>query len=262
MKVFPLLAIAASLALSTGASALQLPVPPGAKNVVIVPGAFVDGSGWREVHDLLWIKGYHVTIVHQPHTTLDEDVAAVREVINQQDGPVVLVGHSLGGSVISLAGDRDKVKALVYVAGFEPDVGESVSQLLGSMPAANSDVKSTRDGHAFLDPAKFRADFAADLTPNRTNFMADSQVPAARAVFDGKSWTAAWHKKPSWAVLTTEDHALSPDLQRRMYERAGSKVTEVKASHAVYMSQPLTIANVIDEAALSVKPAADADTKQ
>jgi pimeloyl-ACP methyl ester carboxylesterase len=226
------------------------PTPAGTKNIVIVHGAFADGSGWRVVHDILIHKGYNVNIVQEPMTTLDEDVAATRDMINKQDGPVVLVGHSYGGSVITVAGARQKVKALVYVAAFQPDVGESVSQLAGSMPAPSDDVRATRDGHLFFDKDKFAADFAGDLTPNRTDFMAVSQVPATTAAFGATAQVAAWRDKPSYAVVTTDDRALSPALQRWMYKRAGSKVTEIKASHSVYISQPEAVAKVIEEAAL------------
>jgi pimeloyl-ACP methyl ester carboxylesterase len=227
--------------------------PAGAKNIVIVHGAFVDGSGWRVVHDILVHKGYNVSIAQPPLTTLEADVAATRDLIDKQDGPVVLVGHSYGGSVITVAGARQKVKALVYVAAFEPDVGESVSQLASSMPAPSDDIRPTRDGHLFFDKDKFGADFAGDLTPNRTNFMAVSQVPVTTAAFGATALVAAWHDKPSYAILPTEDRALSTDLQRWMYKRAGSKVTEVKASHSVYISQPEAVAAVIEEAALNAK---------
>jgi pimeloyl-ACP methyl ester carboxylesterase len=229
------------------------PVPAGAKNIVIVHGSFVDGSGWRVVHDILYHKGYKVTVVHQSHETLDADIAATREILDQQVGPVVLVGHSSGGAVISHAGTRGKVKALVYVSALQPDVGESLAQLVASMPAPNNDVQATRDGHLFLNPARFHDDFAADLPENRTNFMAISQVPSTAASFGAQGWAAAWRDKPSYAIVATEDHALNPDLQRWMYKRAGSKVTEIKASHAVYISQPEAVAKVIEQAALGVK---------
>lgn len=242
-----------ALAIPTFASAAEPAAPPGAKNIVLVHGAFVDGSGWRVVHDILIHKGYKVSVVQLPHTTLSEDVAAARDLVDEQDGPVVLVGHSYGGSVITMAGARGKVKALVYVAGLQPDVGESVAQLAASMPAASDDVRTTRDGHLYFDRAKFGADFAGDLTTNRTDFMAASQVPVTSAAFAAGAWTAAWHDKPSYGIVATEDRALNPDLQRWMYKRAGAKVTEIKASHAVYISQPEAVAQVIEEAARNVK---------
>jgi pimeloyl-ACP methyl ester carboxylesterase len=235
------------------ASAAAPAAPVGVKNIVIVHGSFVDGSGWRVVHDILIHKGYKVTVVQQPATSLDDNVAATREILDQQVGPVVLVGHSSGGGVISLAGVRDKVKALVYVAALQPEVGESMSQLLGSMPAPSNDVRPTRDGHLFFDRSKFASDFAGDLTSNRTDFMAASQPAATAATFGTQSWAAAWHNKPSYGIVATDDRTLSPDLQRWMYQRAGSHITEIKASHAVYISQPEAVAKVIEEAALAVK---------
>jgi pimeloyl-ACP methyl ester carboxylesterase len=255
MRILSSLAIAMALAAPLAASAADAakPQPGTGKSVVIVPGSFVDGSGWRVVHDILIHKGYKVTVVHQGHESLAADVAEAREVLEQQVGPVVLVGHSSGGGVISIAGDRDKVKSMVYVSALQPEVGENMSQLLSSMPAPSNDVKQTRDGHLFFDRTKFNADFAADLTTNRTDFMAASQVPATTALFGGTVWAAAWHKKPTYAVVSTEDRALSPDLQRWMYKRAGSKVTEIKASHSVYISQPEAVAKVIEDAASVIK---------
>ncbi|MDY7534202.1 alpha/beta fold hydrolase [Pseudomonas sp. Bout1] len=255
MRILSSLAIAMALGAPVLASAADaVKAQPGTgKSVVIVPGSFVDGSGWRVVHDILIHKGYKVTVVHQGHESLAADVAEAREVLEQQVGPVVLVGHSSGGGVISIAGDRDKVKSMVYVSALQPEVGENMSQLLSSMPAPSNDVMPTRDGHLFFDRTKFNADFAADLTTNRTDFMAASQVPATTALFGGTVWAAAWHKKPTYAVVSTEDRALSPDLQRWMYKRAGSKVTEIKASHSVYISQPEAVAKVIEDAASVIK---------
>ncbi|KPA88843.1 MULTISPECIES: alpha/beta fold hydrolase [Pseudomonas] len=255
MRKLPILAFSAlALAAPMFASAAAEPAAPaGARNIVIVHGSFVDGSGWRVVHDILIHKGYHVTVVHQPATSLDADVAATREILDQQVGPVVLVGHSSGGAVIGIAGDRDKVKALVYVAGLQPEVGETLGQLLGSMPSPSNDIHATRDGLLFVDRAKFGEDFAADQTTNRTDFLAASQVPAAAATFGTQNWAAAWHKKPSYGIVATDDKALNPDLQRWMYKRAGSKVTEIKASHTVYISQPEAVAKVIEQAALNAK---------
>jgi pimeloyl-ACP methyl ester carboxylesterase len=235
------------------AEAAAAPAFVGAKNVVIVPGSFVDGSGWRVVFDILYHAGYHVTIANQPHTSFDDDVAATRQVLDQQVGPVVLVGHSSGGAIISAAGARDKVKALVYVSALLPDVGESLAQVLGSMPAPSNSVMPTQDGHLFFDRAKFHADFGADVAENRTNFMAAAQVPATTAAFTTQIWSAAWRTKPSYAIVSTEDRALSPDLQRWMYQRAHAQVTEIKASHLVYISQPEKVADVILTAAHNVK---------
>jgi pimeloyl-ACP methyl ester carboxylesterase len=254
VKIVSTLAIALAIATPIIADAApSIPAPAKNINVVIVPGAFVDASGWRTVHDILWLKGYKVTLVQPPHTSLDDDVAITRKILFQQVGPVVLVGHSVGGSVISIAGTGGKVKALVYVAALQPEVGETSAQLLGSMPSPSNDVKTDKAGFMFLDRAKFHEDFAADVPANRTNFMAASQVPLTQATLGTPSWAAAWHDKPSYAVVATEDRALNPDLQRWMYKRAGSQVTEVKGSHAVYISQPEEVAKVIEQAALSVK---------
>jgi pimeloyl-ACP methyl ester carboxylesterase len=250
MKTIRTLAAALALALTT-APALHATAAEPVKNIVIVSGSFVDGSGWRVIHDILTQKGYKVTVAAQPHTSLDDDIAATREILDQQVGPVVLVGHSSGGAVISAAGERDKVKALVYVSALLPDVGESLAQVIGSMPSPSSSVKPTQDGHLFVDPAQFHADVGADLPENRTNYMAISQVPATVATFNTQIWAAAWHHKPSYAILSTDDRALSPALQRWMYQRAGAKVTEVKGSHLTYISQPDQVAKVIEDAANS-----------
>jgi pimeloyl-ACP methyl ester carboxylesterase len=205
------------------------------------------------VYDILSQKGYHVTIAQQPHTSLDDDVAATRELLDQQVGPVVLVGHSSGGAVASIAGARQKVRALVYVAALVPSEGESLAQLVGSMPAPSSSVKPTQDGHLFVDRARFGFDVGGDLPNNRTDFMAASQVPATTATFQTQIWAAAWHDKPSFGIVATDDRALNPDLQRWMYRRAGAAITEVKASHLVYVSQPDQVAKVIEQATLARK---------
>jgi len=249
-----LLSIAIALMASTGIACAgdALPSPKGVKNIVIVPGAFVDGSGWRVIHDILIHKGYSVTVEQPRIETLADDIDLTRELIRRQDGPVLLVGHSYGGAVITVAGNRDKVKGLVYVSALEPSEGESVSQLLSSMPAPTNDILATRDDHLYVEPSKFAADFAADLTRNRTDFMAASQPFAAKAAFNAMISAAAWRTKPTWAVVTTDDRVLNPDLQRWMYKRAGSKVTEIKASHLGYISQPELIAKVIEDAATSL----------
>jgi len=240
-----ILSILAAAVLATSAAQAAEPV----KNIVLVSGSFVDGSGWRVIHDILTQKGYKVSVAAQPHTSLDDDIAATREILDQQVGPVVLVGHSSGGAVISAAGERSKVKALVYVSALLPDVGESLAQVIGSMPSPSSSVAPTQDGHLFVDRARFHDDVGADLPSNRTDYMAVSQVPATVAAFNTQIWAAAWRHKPSYAVLSTEDRALSPDLQRWMYQRAGAKVTEVKGSHLAYISQPDQVAKVIEDAA-------------
>ena len=216
-------------------------------------GALIDGSSWRGVYDVLTRDGYRVSIVQQPLTGLDEDVAATKRVLDQQDGPVILVGHSYGGSIITVAGSDPKVKALVYVAALQPDVGETSGEVAPPMPPASNDLKPTKDGFVFLDPAKFAADFAADLPEAQSEFMAHSQMPVSSTAFNAKLTTAAWRDKPSYAIIATEDRALNPEIARWMAKRAGSKVTLVKASHAVHISHPRAVARVIETAARSVK---------
>jgi pimeloyl-ACP methyl ester carboxylesterase len=248
----PRSAIAATTALVVlfaAAGVQAAPAAPVVKNIVLVHGAFADGSGWRGVRDLLVKDGFHVSIVQQPLTGLAEDIAAAQRVLDQQDGPVVLVGHSYGGSIITAAGADPKVKSLVYVAALQPDAGESAGQLIASKPAVNNDIQPTQDGYLFLAPAKFAADFAADLPAAEAQFMAISQMPVAGAAFGAPTPVAAWRDKPSYAIVATEDKALNPDLERWMYARAGAKVTEIKASHAVYISHPRAVADVIEAAA-------------
>ncbi len=255
MRLIPMFATAVALAmpaLALAATPADPAAPPGAKHIVLVHDAFVDGSGWRVVHDILIHKGYDVSVVQLAHNSLGEDETVVHERVSLQQGPVVLVGHGYGGVVISEAGARSKVKALVYVAGMVPDAGEGVNQLNASMKPAATSIRSTRDGHLYIDPAKFNADYADDIKTNRTDFMAASQVPVASSVFAGNIWTAAWHDRPTYGIVATEDRILNPDLQRWMYKRAGAKVTEIKASHAVNVSQPEAVAQVIEEAARNV----------
>lgn len=242
---------AAAMTAAVAAPAATTPAPAAAiKNVVIVPDAFVDGSGWRAVHDILSLKGFKVSIVQAPHSTLDDDIAIARKVLFQQVGNVVLVGGGIGGTVISNVATGAKVKALVYVAALAPEVGETSVQLLASMPGASTAIRADMAGYYYLDAGKFHEDFAADLTPNRANFMAVSQVPVTSATMGTPSWFATWHQKPSYAIVATQDRLVSPELQRWMYKRAGAKVTELKASHAVYISQPEDVAKVIERAAL------------
>jgi pimeloyl-ACP methyl ester carboxylesterase len=195
-----------------------------------------------------------VSVVQQPLTALSDDVAATQRVIDQQDGPVILVGHSYGGTIITVAGTHPKVRALVYVAALQPDVGESTSQLAASMPGQVpiSDLKPTKDGFIFIDPKKFAADVGTDLPPAQAEYMANSQMPVAAAAFDAPVTVAAWHDKPSYGIVATADRALNPMLARWMYKRSGAKITEIKANHLVYISQPGLVASVIETAARSV----------
>ncbi len=219
------------------------------RNVVLVHGAYADGSGWRGVSDILTRDGYKVTIVQEPETSLADDVAATQRAIAQSGDPVILVGHSYGGVVITEAGNAPEVKALVYVAALAPDAGEKVDELRARFaPATNHTIKSP-DGFLTLDPATFRADFAADLPAADAAFMARSQVPVSTKALGGIVTTAAWRSKPSWYAVATEDQKINPDLERFMAKRAGSTKVEVKGSHAVYVSQPQAIANLIETAA-------------
>jgi pimeloyl-ACP methyl ester carboxylesterase len=228
---------------------------PAAKDVVIVHGALADGSGWRAIYDILNKDGFHVTIVQEPLTGLAEDVDATKRVIDQQTGPVVLVGHSYGGSVITEAGNDPKVSALVYVAALQPDKGEASGQLMSKFAAPNDAMRAatnraTPDVKYFYIPAaKFRETYAADVPAAEAKFMSDSQQQLAEKAMGAPITEAAWHTKPSFAILTTKDHVISPELQRWMYQRSGAKITEVPASHAVFVSQPEAVARVIEAAA-------------
>ena len=229
----------------------------GVKNVVLVHGGFVDGSGWQGVYKDLKKDGYTVAVVQNPTVSLEDDVAVTKRTIAAQDGPVILVGHSYGGAVITEAGNDPKVAALVYVAAFAPDKGESVSTLIAN-PAPGAPlppILPPQDGYLFLDRAKFAASFAADVSADAAQFMADSQVPWGVQALAGAISTPAWKAKPSWYLLTTEDKMIPPDAQRAMSKRAGSTVVEVNASHSVYVSQPQAVASLIEKAAKGVASA-------
>jgi pimeloyl-ACP methyl ester carboxylesterase len=223
----------------------------GARNIVLVHGGFVDGSGWQGVYKALKEHGYAVTIVQNPTTSLADDVAVTRRALAAQIGPVILVGHSYGGVVITEAGNDPKVAGLVYVAAFAPDKGESVSALIKDPPpgAPVPPILPPQDGYLFLDKAKFAASFAADVSAEAAAFMADSQVPWGVEALSGTISQPAWRTKPSWYLVTTEDKMIPPDAQRAMSKRAGATVVEVKGSHAVYVSQPNAVASLIERAA-------------
>jgi len=245
---------AIALMLAMGGTMAQAAPTTAAKDIVIVHGALVDGSGWRAVHDILAKDGFHVTIVEEPLTGLAEDVQAAKRAIDQQAGPVVLVGHSYGGSVITEAGADPKVSALVYVAALQPDAGEASGQLLQKFAAPNDAMRAatnqnTQDKFFFLPPAKFHETYAADVPAAEAQFLADSQEQLAEKALGAPISAAAWHNKPSYAILTTQDHMINPDLQRWMYQRSGAKVTEVSSSHAVFVSHPDAVAKVIEAAA-------------
>jgi pimeloyl-ACP methyl ester carboxylesterase len=220
-------------------------------NVVLVHGGFVDGSGWQAVHDLLKADGFNVSVVQNPTLSLEGDVAATRRVIDAQDGPVVLVGHSYGGAVITEAGTDANVAALVYIAAFAPDKGESVSTLIADPPpgAPVPPILPPQDGFLFLDREKFAASFAGDVPAAQAAFMADSQVPWAVEALGGSITEPAWRVKPSWYLVATDDRMIPPPAQRAMSERAGSTVTEVPGSHSVFLSQPAAVTAVIEQAA-------------
>lgn len=221
------------------------------KNIVLVHGGFVDGSGWESVYSLLKKDDYNVAIVQNPTLSLAGDVAATKLVINEQDGPVILVGHSYGGAVITEAGTDPQVVGLVYIAAFAPDKGESVNSLIKDPPpdAPAPPILPPRDGYLFLDKSKFRASFAGDVEAEKAAFMADSQVPWGLEALGGEISEPAWKSKPSWYLLTTEDRMIPPPAQRFMSERAGSIVVEVAGSHAIYVSQPNAVAALIKQAA-------------
>ena len=220
-------------------------------NVVLVHGGFVDGSGWEDVHNILTRDGHHVSIVQNPTASLADDVQATRRVIDAQDGPVILVGHSYGGVVITEAGNDPKVTKLVYIAAFAPDTGESVASLIKDPPpdAPVPPILASQDGYLLLDNAKFHDSFAADVDDEKAAFMADSQVPWGVAALSGSIDQPAWKTKPSWYLVTTEDKMIPPPAQRFMSKRAGATVTEVSGSHAIYMSQPTAVAALIERAA-------------
>lgn len=237
---------------------LQAQASAHVKNVVLVHGGFVDGSGWQGVYKALKKDGYNVTIVQNPTNSLADDVAVTKRTIAAQNGPVILVGHSYGGAVITEAGNDPKVAALVYIAAFAPDKGESVATLIKDPPpgAPVPPILPPQDGYLFLDSAKFAASFAADVTPDEAAFMADSQVPWGVEALSGAISEPAWRTKPSWYLVSTEDKMIPPDAQRAMSKRAGAHVVEVKGSHAVYVSQPQAVASIIKKAAQGVTVAA------
>lgn len=223
-------------------------------NVVLVHGASVDGSYWEPVYRQLTAKGYRVTIAQEPLTGFAADVAAARRVLSLQDGPVVLVGHSYGGAIITAAGNDPKVKALVYVAAHVPDTGESVADLNGRFPMESlKHVGVTADGYIYFQRDKWHESIAADASKEYADFAAASQVLSSAEAFGAKIPEAAWRSKPTFAIVATDDKTVSPDLQRFMYQRAKARTVEVKASHSVLVSQPRAVADLIMDAT-QVKP--------
>jgi pimeloyl-ACP methyl ester carboxylesterase len=222
-----------------------------ALDIVLVHGGFVDGSGWREVYDLLKDDGFDVTVVQNPTITLENDVATTRLSLAAHDRPVLLVGHSYGGVVITEAGTRPEVAGLVYIAAFAPDKGESVASLIKDPPAGAPvpPILPPQDGFLFLDSSKFHDSFAADVDIATARFMADAQVPWGLGALTGTVSLPAWRTKPSWYLVATDDRMIPPEAQRGMAKRAGSQIMEVAGSHAVYVSQPTAVATFIANAA-------------
>src|SRR5216683_3194364 len=229
----------------------QTSQPGNVRNVVLVHGGWVDGSGWEGVYKALKKSGYAVTIAQEATNSLADDVATTKRAIASHTGPVILVGHSYGGAVITEAGTDPKVVGLVYVAAFAPDRGESVSTLIKNPPPGvpAPPILPPQDGFLSLDRSKFAASFAADVNPGLAAFMADSQVPWGVQALSGMVSEPAWKSKPSWYLVSAEDKMIPPDAQRAMSKRAGSKVVEVKGSHAIYVSQPRAVASLIEQAA-------------
>jgi len=243
---------AAGAAMLGGIAATQAADGSAIKNIVLVHGGFVDGSGWEGVYKILKKDGYTVAIVQNPTTSLADDVAVTKRAIAAAAGPVILVGHSYGGVVVTESGTDPKVAGVVYVTAFAPDTGESVSTLIANPPpgAPVPPILPPVDGFLFLDSMKFAASFAADVQPDLASFMAASQVPWAVAALEGKVTTPAWKSKPSWYLIATDDKMIPPDAQRMMAKRAGAAVVEAKGSHAIYVSQPQAVAKLIETAAM------------
>lgn len=259
MKILTLIASIAAISASACAVSAEITPAPKApnapvKNVVLVHGAWVDGSGWMPVYKILAKDGYNVTVVQEPLTSLEDDVAATKRVLDLKKGPTILVAHSYGGSVITEAGVHPNVVGLVYVAAHAPDVGEDEGTLgkgtpsfLSRQPGA---IQHTADGYTYLNPADFHADFAADLPRATADFAARSQILTAAKVFTAPMSAAAWKTKPSWGIVAAADKTINPDLERWYYQRAHSQTTVLKgASHSVYESRPRDVAAVIENAA-------------
>jgi pimeloyl-ACP methyl ester carboxylesterase len=227
------------------------------RNVVLVHGGFVDGSGWQGVYDLLTADGFNVSVVQNQTLSLESDVETTTNVLDLQDGPAILVGHSYGGAVITEAGTHNSVAGLVYITAFAPDQGESVSTLIADPPpgAPVPPILPPQDGFLFLDREKFAYSFAADVPAELAAFMADSQVPWGVEALGGAISDPAWRSKPSWYLIVTDDRMIPPPAQRMMAERAGATTTEAPGSHAIYVSQPDVVASLIIQATRSLQPA-------
>jgi pimeloyl-ACP methyl ester carboxylesterase len=246
MKV-PVLALALGAAL-----AAPLPAHAAVKTIVLVHGAFADGSGWKPIADILISHGYSVRVVQEPETSFEADVAATRRVLDKA-GPCVLVGHSYGGMIITEAGKHPDVKALVYVAAIEPDVGESLIDLADKMPPAAKSIGPVGDGYLAVNAEAFPADFAAGVPKPVADFMAISQVPIFNEALKAKATVAPWKDKPSYAVVAQQDRMINPDLERFMAKRANSQTIELAGPHAIFLLHPREIAALIEKAANAVK---------
>ena len=247
--------VALASAVLAASSSLSAATPEKPVSIVLVHGGFVDGSGWQAVHNILAKDGYEVIVVQNPTVSLEDDVAVTKRAIATAKHPVVLVGHSYGGVVITEAGTDPKVRSLAYIAAFAPDGGESVQSLIAN-PAPGAPVPPIlppQDGFLKLDSAKFAASFAADVDPATARFMADSQVPWGVNALAGKVSVPAWKSKPSYYLVASDDHMIPPPAQRAMAKRAGAKVAETPASHSVYISKPADVARIIEEAASNAK---------
>ncbi len=253
-----------TIAAATGAVALmgcaqvdapqqRIPDTQAVRNVVLVHGAFVDGSGWRGVYDNLTARGYNVTIVQNPLTSLEDDVAATTRALARQNGPAILVGHSWGGTVITEAGVHPNVAGLVYLSALSPDAGETTAKQYEGYPAASEFVLDIgSDGYGFVKPDQFQAGFAADVSDKDAAFLRDSQLPINMSAFETRLTHAAWRSKPTWAIIATEDRAFGEGMLLGMANRIGAKIVNVPGSHAAFVTQPAAIADVIDEAAHNV----------
>ena len=221
------------------------------KNIVLVHGAFADGSGWQALYTILIKKGFNVSVVGNPDTGIPDDVAATQRVIDRQDGPCILVGHSYGGAIITVAGNSPKVAGLVYVSAFAPDSGETLLGLLQSYPhdPLSGILPPDKDGFVWYDKAKYHSGFCADIPKAMADFMADSQLPTAVTAFTYTFTDIAWKKKPTWYIVATQDHSIPPDLERKFGKRTGGTVSEIVGSHLIFISHPEEVAKVVEAAA-------------
>jgi pimeloyl-ACP methyl ester carboxylesterase len=250
-KLYPLAVLASALMGAALNAAAAGPAPTGIKNVVLVHGAFADGSGWDAVAKILEKDGYTVSVAQPPETSYADDQKYTKAAIDAMGGPVVLVGHSYGGSIITEAGNDANVAALVYIAAFALDEGDSCASIEQALPQASKAFKPDSNGNWWIDEAYFAADFAADISPAESQYMALSQVPISTDSFTHKVTTPAWKSKPTWYMVATADRSINPDQERMMAKRAHAKTVEVNSSHVAYMSHPKETAKLIEEAATS-----------